>query len=126
MRIKVKCTNINLTKEMWRYLGKRLNSLERVVDLDDDKNICFVELARTTANQKSGEIYKAEINCYLGGRDFRACSTKGDMYSAINTVKDEIKNELTKNKYRAISLERKGGQLLKKMLKEYSGTAWRD
>ncbi|MFA6536037.1 MAG: ribosome-associated translation inhibitor RaiA [Candidatus Paceibacterota bacterium] len=120
---KIKATDITLTPEISDYLDKRLSALEKFVDAEDDANICFVELARTTSHHKAGDIFKAELTLHLGGQSFRAVSEMADLHSAIDKVKDELLQELRGNKTKQISLIRRSGRQIKNLIKGISN--WR-
>lgn len=120
---KIKATDIILTPEISEYLDKRLSALEKFVDAEDDANICFVELARTTSHHKTGDVFKAELTLHLGGQSFRAVSELSDLHSAIDEAKVELLRELRANKTKRISLIRRGGRQLKNLIKGI--TSWR-
>lgn len=120
---KVKATDILLTQEISDYLNKRLSSLEKLVDATDNANICYVELAKTTAHHRAGDIFKAELTFHLGGKSFRAVSETADIHSAIDDAKDQLFREIRQNKTKEISLLRRGGRQIKDIIKGIAG--WR-
>jgi ribosome-associated translation inhibitor RaiA len=67
--------------------------------------------------QQSGRIYRAEINLLVGGRLFRAEATEEQMEHAIDVMRDEVKRELRKARDKQQSLMKRGGKLIKDMLR---------
>jgi ribosomal subunit interface protein len=119
MKINLKGTGMEITPEISDYLEKRLMGIEKFLPASDDAFTLRVELGKTSNHHHSGEIFRAEINIYVGGKSFRAVSEKIDLNSAIDDVRDEISRELSSHKEKRISLVRRGGQKLKSMLRKF-------
>ena len=117
MRINLKGTNIELSPEIKAYLDKRLESLQKFVPNGGQSFIVDVELGRTTRHHHAGDIFRAEINVFIGKKSFRAVSEQADLYIAIDDVKAEITRELGSDKERKISLLRRGGQKFKEFFR---------
>lgn len=117
MTLNLKGTGITLTPEIRDYLDKRLQSVCKFLPEDGEGFMADVELGRTTNHHQTGEIFRAEINVYLGNKSFRAVSERPDLYSAIDDMKDEIGRELGSYKEKKLSLLRRSGQKIKKMLR---------
>lgn len=122
MRLNLKATNIVLNDDIRAYLEKRISSLGKLIDIEDQAVMINVELGRSTKHHQSGDIFFAEINIYRGKETFRAVSDHPDLNSAIDDMRDEIAGELSSRKGRAISLSRRGGQIAKAILRgSYDG-----
>ncbi len=117
MRLNLKATNIVLSDIIKEYLEKRLQSLEKLIGLDDPAVMIDVELGCTSKHHQNGDIFFAEINIHRGKETFRSVSNRPDMQSAIDDMRDEIARELSSQKGRRISLSRRGGLLAKALLK---------
>lgn len=109
--------NIELTDAIKEFTYSKLEGLDILVDTDHAKANAQVELGKTTNHHKSGDIFRAEINITMDGRQVRAVSETGDLYSSITEMRDEIFREVKKIKNRERSLVRRGGQRIKNMMK---------
>lgn len=117
MNINIKTTNFTLTPELKDYFDKKIEALDKVMDLNDPSATCQAELGRTTNHHKSGEIYRAEINIRKDGKHFRAVSEQESLMEAMDEVKDEILRELKNYKSKQTTLVRRGGAAIKRMIK---------
>lgn len=116
MRINIKTTNFSLTPAIQTYLEEKLNSLKKLLPSDESIS-ADVELGKTTRHHQKGDIFKAEINLVLPGRLIRVIAEKWDLRVAIDGVKDELQRKIKDNKEKNISLYKKGGRMLKKLLR---------
>lgn len=125
MKFNLKATNVTLNDDIRSYLEKRLQSLAKLIDIDDPAVIIDVELGRTTRHHQSGDIFFAEINIHKGKDTFRAVSDRSDLHSAIDDMHDEIARELASRKGKKLSLARRGGQVAKAILRgSYEGLGY--
>lgn len=109
-----------MTPAISDYLDKRLSSVDKFVDENDNTPMCYVEIGKTTSHHKSGDIFRAEINLHIGGKVFRVEEEKEDLYSAIDAVKDELLAELRKAKMKKMSLIKRGGMIIKNSIKGFN------
>ena len=85
MRISKKATNVQLSEAIEDYLEKHLIShLERFVDKSDESASLSIEVGRTTRHHHKGDIFRAEVNLHVAGRNLRAESERNDLYVAID------------------------------------------
>lgn len=117
MKQDVKATNIVLTRAISRYLKEKVDYLDKFIDKNDESARAIVEVEKTTDRHRKGEVFRAEINLHIAGKDFRAESTSEDLYSAIDDVKDEMSTELKRFKGKRETMKRRGGRTVKKILK---------
>ncbi len=122
MNINIKATNIELTPAISDYVDKKINSIYKY--LQDDQSgpdiVAQVEVGKTSNHHKTGEIFKAEVHITGGGLNLYAMAETEDLYASIDEVKDEISNELKRNKEKRFVLARRGGQLVKDMMRGVS------
>jgi len=119
MRLNTKATNITLTPDIQEYLEKRVEAIGKIIDLNNPTLLIETELARTTEHHQSGDIFMAEINLTYEGEHFRAVSETGDLYSAIDDMRDEIVKSLRSFKGKKRSLLRRGGASIKSFIKKF-------
>lgn len=83
----------------------------------EEETLVNVEVGRTTRHHKSGDIFRAEIRINFGGQEYYSVSETEDLYAAIDEVKDEIVQELTKKRKKYLHLFKRGGAQIKNLLK---------
>lgn len=117
VKTNLKLTNINHSDAIEKYLTKRLTKIERLLKNVQDEIILRVELEKTTDHHKQGEIFRAEIQTHVLGKNHRAEGVKEDIYSAIDEAKLALVRELTSEKGKKDTLLKKGGRRIKEMLR---------
>ncbi len=115
MKINIKATGIELTLAISDYVYKKVSALEKYFINPDA--VAQVEVGRSTQHHKTGEVYKAEVHVVGAGLDVYAVREAGDLYAAIDLVKDEIVQNTLQNKEKKISLTRRGARRVKDALK---------
>lgn len=118
--VNIKTTDLDLTEALEDYLTTKISKLEQLVDENDTSAIADVEVGKSVGGQRSGEIYRAEINLHVAGAYLYAESEKDDIRAAIDEVKDEMVRELRKNKEKKETLFRKGARKMKEMIRGFS------
>jgi putative sigma-54 modulation protein len=116
MKINIKATGIELTPAISEYVHKKVSSLEKYLEKGSDV-VAQVEVGKITQHHKSGEVFRAEVHLIGAGFDLYAASEQTDLYAAIDVVKDEISRNLTHQKGKRFALARRGGRMVKDMMK---------
>ena len=116
MNIKIKATALSLTPAISEYADKRLTKISKMIG-GDPSFICDLELAKTSAHHKSGDIFRAEIHIVGKGKDLYASAEDQDLYTAIDAMRDEIIRELKASKGKQLSFMRRSGAQVKSMMK---------
>ncbi len=116
---KIKGTNMELTQAISNYATKKVSQLEKFVSADDTSAAVDIEVGKTTAHHHAGDVFRAEFNLFVGGKQYNAVSQKEDLYAALDDVKDEIARELSKTKTRTRDLARRGGAMVKDMVRGF-------
>jgi len=117
MQIQLKATEIELTEQLKDYAEKKVLALSKYLSESNEEATASVELAKTTAHHRKGDVFRAEISLRSHGEQYYASSEKEDLYTAIDTVKDDILRELVSSKDKRISLVRRGGARIKNIIK---------
>lgn len=119
MKIKtnIKATNIELTPDIREYVFKKIELLEKYVDPNDTSVMCDVEVGKTTMHHQTGDIFKAEMNFRISGKYVYAVAEKDTLNSALDEVKDEIARSIASRKKKREGLMRRGGAMVKAMIK---------
>ncbi len=118
MNTNIKATNMELTSAITEYVNKRIESLAKFLKGKDAH--VHVEVGKTTQHHKNGEYYKADINISAGVLKAFASAEESDLYSAIDSAKEEIARSLVDIKDREKTLFKRGAKSVKKMLKGLS------
>jgi len=113
MDIRIKATDYEMTSEISAYLDDKIASLERLIT--DDAARCEIEIGRTAGHSQQGKVWKAEITLVHFGERFHAIAEEESVKAAIDIAKDEMQQQLRKNKGRATTLARRMGAQLKRL-----------
>lgn len=117
MRINEKGVNMKIAGDVKAYLYKKLESVEKLVDKNDESIICDIELGRVSNHHNKGDVFRTEINLHIAGKNLRAVAEEEDILASIDIVKDEIVRELKTIKDKKVSLLKKGGAKIKSIIK---------
>ena len=117
MNIRIKTTNYKMTPEVSNYLDERLKAIERFIGEGSDAVRCEIEIGRAEGHAEHGDVWRAEINLVHAGQNLRAESEAGSVNAAIDEVKDEMTHQLRSGKRLHIRLARRGGAMLKRMMR---------
>ena len=123
MQINLQGKNMELTEAIKDYVLKRVTNLEKLIsNIEAKKGEAKVkfEVSKTTNHHKTGEIFHADCTINIDGNNFYGESDHADLYSAIDKVKEQLFNDINKNKDRKQTLFKRGGSSIKKMLKGIS------
>ena len=99
------------------YLDKRLDDVAKFLNERDEVARCEVEIGRAVGRPEHGNIWRAEINLIFKGRTCRAEAVGESVNAAIDEVKDDIMRQLRQDRRLHIRLARRGGALLKRLLR---------
>ncbi len=81
--IKIKTTNITPNQLLNSFVEKKLKELEKYIP-EDFGAIVEVEVGRTIKRQKTGDIFRAEIQVQMpGGKLLRSVSENNEMQGAV-------------------------------------------
>jgi len=118
MQIKIKTLNIELTNAIESYVDEKLQSIEKfMVAHENEEPVLYVDIGKTTNHHNSGDVFRAEVNVSVRGKQFRAVSEKEDLYAAVDDVRTELVRELTSHKDKERTLFRKGAGMIKDLLR---------
>ncbi len=117
MNINIKATNVSLTPAIEDYVGKKVAMLQKIINREDTSASISVEVGKTTEHHKSGDVFFAEFNLHIAGKNFYARKEAVDVYSAIDIVKDELADAVLAYKGKKETLFRRGALSLKNMIR---------
>ena len=121
MNTQIKTTGgFPMTAAISDYIEKRVATLERFLE-SDPTTMVHVELAKTTAHHKHGDIFRAEIRISGKVHNIYVASEKADLYAAIDDVREQAHRKLAESKEKRISFVRRGGARVKNIIKGFWG-----
>ena len=123
MKINLKAKNIELTPAINNYVVKRVTNLSRLLSkIEKESGDVLVRfgVSKTTKHHKGGDFFGADCSITIKGKNFFSSSDKEDLYQAIDAVKENLFNEIEKNKDRKQTLFKRGASSVKKMEKGLS------
>lgn len=95
MNIRIRANKIKLTETIETIINEKLGGLNKY--FDNIINI-EVEVGKTTAHHRKGDVFRAEVNLEVPKKIIRVEAETDDLYKSIIQVKDKLKIELVKYK----------------------------
>jgi putative sigma-54 modulation protein len=114
MKIQIRGLHTSLTPVIEDYVTRKISTLSKFVD---DNVVCNIDLIKTTEHHRQGDIFKAEANINIKGEQIHATSEKGDMYEAIDELRDELNRILSSRKSKKSTLFLRGAQKFKDFIR---------
>lgn len=117
MHITITGLHMEITEAIDSYVIGKMKSLERFVPKDDTSAKLAIELSKTTNHHQNGDVFQAEAQLHIRGKDITVHNTQDDLYKAIDILKDMVTRELTSHKDKGQSMFRRGAQKVKALFK---------
>jgi ribosomal subunit interface protein len=96
--VKIKNTNLTPNELLNNFIRKKIKDLIKYIP-ENFGAIAEVEVGKTMKHQKSGDIFRAEIQIQVpGGKLLRAVSEKGEMQSAVIEAANDLAIQFEKYK----------------------------
>lgn len=109
---------MELTTALSNYLEEKLRGVEKfTLPHESEDLVAEVEIGKTTNHHQSGDVFRAEVNLIVRGKQFRATSEKNDLYVAIDDMRNELVRELNSHKDKTRTLVRRGAGMIKNILR---------
>lgn len=120
MQINLKTSgSIALTSELRAFAELKVRKLEQLLDDRDTSALVDVELGTSVGGQKTGDLYRAEINLQYAGGFVRSEAVRETMHHAIDVSVAEARTELRKKVGRKRDLMRRGALKVKKLFRRF-------
>ena len=118
MKTKITATNMELTSAIESYVDEKIASIEKfAMPHLSEELFVEIEVGKTTNHHQQGDVFRAEANVRVRGKHFRATAEKGDLYAAIDEVRDALARELNSYKGKERALVRRGAGMIKNLLR---------
>lgn len=98
MKTNIKSEKLELTDAIENYLRKKIDSLEKFLNVDSNNLIAYAIVGKTTTHHAKGDYFKAEIKIKTPRKEFFVRVQKDDLYAAIDEAKDVLKRDIIKYK----------------------------
>ena len=118
-KIDIRANSIELTPAIEEYIYKKAESFDKYIEGGDGARL-YVEIEKTTAHHRQGEVFRAEFNLSTSKGQFRAEEEASDLYAALDEVKDELLSEIRKEKDKHQTLLKRGHQKVKDFLRRFN------
>ncbi len=120
MQLHFKSTNYELTLAIREFAEKKLSAISKFLGTEDRSEAqVYVELGKVTGAHVHGRIWRAEINFDQGGKQLRAEATEESLEDAIDRAIEDLSHGLRSHKTRSETLSKRGGRMLKSMLRGF-------
>lgn len=119
MKINLLTKNIELSDSIRDYVYKKITNLEKLIenmDPEGEARITF-EVGKNSERHKSGEIFHADCVVKISGRDFYSSADERELFLAIDTVRESLFKEISREKDKKLTLLKRGAKSIKKMMK---------
>lgn len=103
MSININGTGIDLTVAIKQYVEEKFGDLDKFFDNIQRMDI---DVGKRSDHHNKGEIFYAEANVHVPGKDLRVVKESEDLYKAIDKVRDHLKNELKEYKEKMRRLDK--------------------
>ncbi|MFH0791849.1 MAG: HPF/RaiA family ribosome-associated protein [bacterium] len=107
MNIQIKYTNIEPSESVEKYINDKIGSLEKLFKglITTDPNFpepvpAWVEVGKPNLHHEKGNIWYAECQIELPRKILRIARESFNVFAAIDSVKDEMKQLITDYKER--------------------------
>lgn len=97
MKLNLKATKIPLTDSLRDYCQEKMDKIEKYLG-DLQVVQCDMEIGKTVGDQRSGDIFRAEVNLEVPHQLLRVERTSSDLYKAIDKVQEHLKLVIKKYK----------------------------
>jgi ribosomal subunit interface protein len=118
MHITLTSIRIEATDAIQTYALEKMKTLEKYIPREDTSAKLALELSKTTAHHAHGEVFQAEAQLHIKGKEITLRATEDDLYKAIDTLKDMLARELATHKDRERSVFRKSAHKVKLLFKK--------
>lgn len=98
MNIKIVPVDIKLLDQQKEYLEKKVKNLEKVGQRYGERSLLTITIGKVTSNQETGEIFFAEANFAIPGKDIICKVLGGNIEEITDRLCDKLKSLMIKNK----------------------------
>ena len=113
----IKDAQDEITPEITAFAERKLIALKKYLNKVDGVTQVYVELGKITEAHQTGNVWRAQINLDSKGKRYHADATGEHMKTAVEAAIGEIEASLRKAKQRGESMLKRGGTVLKAIIR---------
>ena len=117
MQIHFKGTNYELPSDVSALAKRKVDGLSKYLGKGKENARAYVDLGKETEAHQNGNIWRADINFDIDGNRFYAKAVEDSIEKAIDRSVSELAKELQTARKREQSLARKGGSIIKSLMR---------
>ena len=117
LNVHIRANKMDMTEAIQNYINKKVGVFEKYLGKDQSPADLYVEIGKTTEHHKSGDVFRAEFNLNLSGRQFRSVAETENLYASIDKAQDEMIAELRNAKNKDTTMLRRGARRIKEMVR---------
>lgn len=110
--------HMEITEAIRDYTLEKMQSLDKLISKDDTSAKLVVELSKTSNHHVHGQVFQAEANLHISGKETTLRTTQEDLYKAIDVLKDMLTRELATHKDKERSIVRRSAHKVKSLFKK--------
>jgi len=115
MNINFKTKGADISNMDKQYAEEKVQMLLKYIS-DADSTRFDIEFSESN-KQISGEVYRVDLVVVSGGLDMHAVGHGETYNAAIDMAKDDMARRLRRKKRKDVSMLRKGGRMMKRLLR---------
>jgi putative sigma-54 modulation protein len=121
MLFDIKATKITLTEGILSAVERQLKTLDAKVERFGTSVTGRVEVCKTTAHHKKGDVFHAEIIIRLPGKSVFAEAQDSDLYAAIGEARKEAERQIMEHKGKREASVLRGAREAKRRVRRLPG-----
>lgn len=110
--------HMEITDAIRTYTFEKMRSLEKLVARDDTSVKLSIELSKTSNHHVHGQVFQAEAQLHMRGKETTLRTTQDDLYKAIDILKDMLTREMAQHKDKERSIFRRSAHRVKSLFKK--------
>ncbi len=110
--------HMEITDAIRQYTFEKMETLNKLIARDDTSAKLSVELSKVSNHHVHGQVFQAEANLHIRGKETTLHTREEDLYKAIDILKDMLTRELAQYKDKERSLIRRGAHKVKALFKK--------
>ena len=109
---------MEITDAIRDYTFEKMKSVEKLVPQGDTSAKLVIELSKTSHHHVHGQVFQAEAQLHIRGKEVTQKTTQEDLYKSIDVIKDMLGRELTQKKDKNRSVFKRGAHSVKALFKK--------
>lgn len=109
---------MEITEAIRDYTLEKMSSIKKLIPQDDTSAKLSVELSKTSNHHVHGQVFQAEAQLHIRGKETTLRATQDDLYKAVDVLKDMLMREVAQYKDKERSIMRRGAHQVKALFKK--------